>query len=92
MEQPRKETIRPQVLSKEEVNAIIGSINNLKHKCMIMTACSLVHLAEGIPNAAFRMCSSVEIASLLKQIPGAKWGQTILRNLNTYYDQKIRSD
>ena len=40
IERPRKEKFLPEVLSEAEVKAIIGSINNLKHKCMIMTAYS----------------------------------------------------
>jgi len=40
IERPRREKFLPEVLSEEEVKAIIGSILNLKHKCMIMTAYS----------------------------------------------------
>jgi site-specific recombinase XerD len=40
IDRPRKEKYLPEVLSTEEVKAIIDSIVNLKHKCMIMTAYS----------------------------------------------------
>lgn len=40
IERPRREKYLPEVLSEAEVGAIIGSITNLKHKCMIMTAYS----------------------------------------------------
>ena len=40
IERPRREKYLPEVLSEEEVRAIIGSITNLKHRCMIMTAYS----------------------------------------------------
>jgi integrase/recombinase XerD len=40
IERPRREKFLPEVLSEEEVGAIIGGIANLKHKCMIMTAYS----------------------------------------------------
>lgn len=37
IERPRKETYLPEVLSEEEVTAILKSIINLKHKALIMT-------------------------------------------------------
>jgi site-specific recombinase XerD len=37
---PRKERKLPNVLSKEEVQLIIGSTNNLKHKCLLSIAYS----------------------------------------------------
>jgi site-specific recombinase XerD len=37
IDRPRKEKILPEVLSTEEVTAILKSINNLKHKAIIMT-------------------------------------------------------
>jgi integrase/recombinase XerD len=40
IERPRREKFLPEVLSEEEVKALLGSITNLKHKCMIMTAYS----------------------------------------------------
>jgi site-specific recombinase XerD len=40
VERPRKEKFLPVVLSEEEVGSIIGCIDNLKHKCLIMTAYS----------------------------------------------------
>ncbi|MFZ4521830.1 MAG: site-specific tyrosine recombinase/integron integrase [Bacteroidales bacterium] len=40
IERPRREKFLPEVLSEEEVGAIIESITNLKHKCMIMAAYS----------------------------------------------------
>jgi site-specific recombinase XerD len=40
IERPRREKFLPEVLSEEEIRDIIGSIKNLKHKCMIMTAYS----------------------------------------------------
>ena len=35
IDRPRKEKILPEVLSTEEVTAILKSINNLKHKAII---------------------------------------------------------
>jgi len=40
VDRPRKEKFLPTVLNEEEVKAIIDSISNLKHKCLIMTAYS----------------------------------------------------
>lgn len=40
IERPRKEKALPEVLSEGEVSKIIGSIENLKHKCLIMTCYS----------------------------------------------------
>jgi len=40
IERPRKERCLPAVLSEEEVRKIIQSIDNLKHRCMILTAYS----------------------------------------------------
>jgi integrase/recombinase XerD len=40
IERPRREKFLPTVLSEEEVRKIIISIDNLKHKCLIMTAYS----------------------------------------------------
>ena len=37
IDRPRKEKTLPEVLSTEEVAAILKSINNLKHKAIIMT-------------------------------------------------------
>lgn len=37
IERPRKETILPEVLSEEEIAAILKSITNIKHKALIMT-------------------------------------------------------
>ena len=37
IERPRKENYLPEVLSEEEVTAILKSITNLKHKALIMT-------------------------------------------------------
>jgi len=35
IERPRKKSILPKVLSKEEIIAIINNTNNLKHKCIV---------------------------------------------------------
>jgi len=40
VDRPRREKFLPVVLSEEEVRSVIGSIDNLKHKCLIMTAYS----------------------------------------------------
>jgi site-specific recombinase XerD len=40
IERPRKERFLPEVLSEPEITSIIDSIQNLKHKCMIMTSYS----------------------------------------------------
>jgi len=40
VERPRKERTLPEVLSEQEVISIIDSIQNLKQKCMVMTAYS----------------------------------------------------
>jgi site-specific recombinase XerD len=40
IERPRREKFLPTVLSEEEVRSIINSIDNLKHKCLIMTSYS----------------------------------------------------
>jgi len=40
LERPRREKFLPEVMSEEEVKAVIGCINNLKHKCLIMTTYS----------------------------------------------------
>ena len=40
IERPRKEKYLPTVLSESEIGSIIGSIDNIKHKCLIMTAYS----------------------------------------------------
>ncbi len=36
VERPRREKVLPEVLSKEEVEAMIKSTDNLKHKCLLM--------------------------------------------------------
>ncbi|MBN1791942.1 MAG: site-specific integrase [Bacteroidales bacterium] len=40
LERPRRERILPEVLSEEEVVRIFKSVNNLKHKCILMTVYS----------------------------------------------------
>jgi len=40
IERPRKEKFLPEVLSEEEIRSILECIDNLKHKCLIMTAYS----------------------------------------------------
>lgn len=40
IERPRKERLLPEVLSESEVIGILHKIDNLKHKCLIMTAYS----------------------------------------------------
>ena len=40
IERPRKEKILPEVLSEQEALLLFNALDNLKHKCMIMTAYS----------------------------------------------------
>jgi site-specific recombinase XerD len=40
IERPRKEKVLPEVLSEPEIVAILDNIQNLKHKCLIMTTYS----------------------------------------------------
>ncbi len=40
IERPRREKVLPEVLSEMEVRAILGALENIKHRCLIMTAYS----------------------------------------------------
>lgn len=92
IERPRKEKFLPEVLSEEEVIVIIGSISNLKHKCMIMTAYSAGLRVGELLNLRISDIDSKRMLVRVNQGKGRKDRVTLLSNkllelLRKYYIQ-----
>lgn len=92
IEIPRKKRKLPVVLSKEDVNAIINSANNLKHKCII----SLLYSA-GLRRSELLNLKLTDIESkrMLIKVQNSKGNkdrytllsEKILKDLRMYYKQ-----
>lgn len=92
IERPRKEKFLPEVLGEEEVRAIIGSIGNLKHKCMIMMAYSAGLRVGELLNLRISDIDSKRMLIRVNQGKGRKDRVTLLSNrllelLRKYYLQ-----
>lgn len=78
IERPREETFLPTVLSTEEVNAILKSIENLKHKAIIMTIYSGgLRISEAI-NLKLKDIDSKRMQIRVEQGKGKKDRYTLL--------------
>ncbi|MEI7663430.1 MAG: site-specific integrase [Bacteroidota bacterium] len=92
IERPMREKILPNVLSEEEIKDIIGSITNLKHKCMIMTAYSSGVRVGELLNLRIPDIDSKRMLIRVNQGKGRKdrvtlLSVTLLKMLRTYYIQ-----
>jgi site-specific recombinase XerD len=90
IERPRKEKILPEVLSEEEVLLLLNSIDNLKHKCMIMTAYSGGLRVGELVSLKITDIDSKRMLITIRQAKGKKDRVTILSLvlldlLRTYY-------
>lgn len=63
IERPRKETLLPKVLSKEEIGKILKSTNNLKHRCIL----SLIYSA-GLRRSELINMKTTDILGDRKQV------------------------
>lgn len=80
IDRPRKEKTLPEVLSTEEVAAILKSINNLKHKAIIMTIYSSGLRISELTNLRITDIDSKRMQIHVKQGKGKKDRYTLLGN------------
>ena len=80
IDRPRKEKILPEVLSTEEVAAILKSINNLKHKAIIMTIYSAGLRISELTNLRIKDIDSKRMQIRVEQGKGKKDRYTLLGN------------
>lgn len=78
IERPREETFLPTVLSTEEVNAILKSIENLKHKAIIMTIYSGGLRISEVINLKLKDIDSKRMQIRVEQGKGKKDRYTLL--------------
>ena len=78
IERPRKENILPEVLSEEEVAAILKSISNLKHKALIMTIYSGGLRISELINLKVKDIDSDRMQIRIQQSKGKKDRYTLL--------------
>ena len=90
IERPRKESKLPTVISKEEVLSIIGSTNNIKHKCIIKLLYSSGLRRSELLNLKL---ADVDSKRMLIRVQGSKGNkdrhtllsQTVLEDLRIYF-------
>ena len=90
IERPRKESKLPTVISKEEVLSIIGSTNNIKHKCIIELLYSSGLRRSELLNLKLE---DVDSKRMLIRVQGSKGNkdrhtllsQTVLEDLRLYF-------
>ncbi len=80
IDRPRKEKILPEVLSCEEVAAILKSIKNLKHKAIIMTIYSAGLRISELTNLKLKDIDSKRMQIRVEQGKGNKDRYTLLGN------------
>ncbi len=80
IDRPRKEKLLPEVLSTEEVAAILKSINNLKHKAIIMTIYSAGLRISELTNLRIKDIDSKRMQIRVEQGKGKKDRYTLLGN------------
>src|SRR5690606_33568950 len=90
IERPRKVTKLPKVLSKEEVLAIIGHTNNIKHRCIVALLYSSGLRRNELLNLKVTDIDSKRMMVCVKQTKGNKDRFTVLSNgllkdLKIYY-------
>lgn len=78
IERPRSEHKLPVVISKEEVKALIGSIANLKHKCIVSLLYSSGLRRSELLNLKLNDIDSKRLVIYIKSSKGNKDRQTIL--------------
>ncbi len=92
LERPRREGFLPTVLHEDEISAILGTIRNLKHKCLIMTAYSAGLRVSELLNLRIRDIDSKRMLIRVNQGKGRKDRVTLLsvkllEILRVYYKQ-----
>ncbi len=90
IERPRKETRLPKVLSKQEVIAVIGNTNNIKHKCIVALLYSSGLRRNELLNLKVTDIDSKRMMVAVRQAKGNKDRFTVLSNgllkdLKIYY-------
>src|SRR5690606_39645638 len=90
IERPRKEYKLPKVISKQEVLAIIGHTNNIKHRCIV----SLLYSAGLRRGELINLkISDIDSKRMLVRVEGAKGNKDrytllshkVLEDLRVYY-------
>jgi len=94
IERPRKEKYLPTVLSESEIGSIIGSIDNIKHKCLIMTAYSAGLIVGELLRLKPGDIDSQRMLITIRQGKGKKDRVTLLSKvllelLRNYYKQSL---
>jgi site-specific recombinase XerD len=92
IERPRSEKFLPEVLSEEEVISVIGTISNLKHKCMIMASYSAGLRVGELLNLRIKDIDSKRMLIRISQGKGKRDRVTLLSRkllelLRNYYKQ-----
>lgn len=90
IERPRKEFKLPKVLSKEEVLAIVGNTNNLKHRCIVSLLYSAGLRRNELLSLKMDDIDSKRMLIKVKQAKGNKdrntvLNQRVLDDLRKYY-------
>jgi len=93
IDRPKIQKQLPQVLSEEEVITLIGSIDNLKHKCIIMMIYSAGLRLSEVVNLKVSDIDSKRMLVFIRSAKGRKDRYTILskqllRWLRVYYKQE----
>ncbi len=92
IERPRKERHLPQVLSKEEILAMIHCTNNIKHKCIVSLLYSAGLRRGEIVNLKLTDIDSTRMLIRVAHAKGNKdrytlLSKTLLKDLRTYYKE-----
>lgn len=78
IQRPRKETFLPEVLSEEEITAILKTIGNIKHKVLIMTIYSAGLRISEVINLKVKDIDSNRMQIRVQQSKGKKDRYTLL--------------
>lgn len=80
IERPRKETQLPEVFSEEEIQAILKTVKNLKHKAILMTIYSGGLRISELINLKIKDIDSQRMQIRIEQAKGKKDRYTLLSN------------
>jgi integrase/recombinase XerD len=90
LERPKKESFLPSVLSEEEVMRIINRVNNLKHKCILLTIYSAGLRISELINLKIRELDVDRSFIIIKGAKGKKDRRSILsEKLKKYLTEYI---
>ena len=93
IDRPRREKTLPEVLSEEEVMRLLDAVNNLKHKCILMTIYSAGLRLSEVVGLRLQDIDSKRMKIFVKGAKGKKDRYTVLsRNLLHYLRAYYKKD